>query len=337
MSLILPPQGYLTLSGTEKLVTSDHLLKDRIFWLPEVNLAPVYRNGVCEMINPGLMTLNMHGSFAKDTIRDVWFFWDAQSSATVLAASLAWGHSELGAAIRENIANPPFTAAAPVTDPVTGLPVNAVAMATRNGDQGYDVAAGQAVWFGAISFSAHGKMTCHVGIGQGRRWDIWNRWGQQSLELRVTDPSYFWSYDGKLWRPAAGNPDNCLTVLTGRKQRIDASYGMGVFSADHTQVNISIRVNGETWDNVPNYAPGIGWERPPVGHEPTDPAYTGRISSTGRDSADDASAECSRPDFFGRNKFTAGENVESYSVVVPGAAQFWGTEESMMLKAQWMG
>jgi len=97
-----------------------------------------------------------------------------------------------------------------------GLRVNAVTLTGYNGVTPYTVSAGQATYVGSILIdSTAGQVTCYRGLGQQRKWGVWNAYNRKNIFLRGTDPTASWAYLTAVWRQSNGDVNNYLSMFVG--------------------------------------------------------------------------------------------------------------------------
>lgn len=339
MTLILPPHHYLSpINASLPVISSDAIDKDTIFCTPlDVALMPVHNGTGFEMRQVGQLPVALDSGHLAGVNYSIFSF--DVSGTTVAAVSHAWANSGFGTASRgTGGAYPELT-----KDGVTWLDVNANAMTMSNGTS---LAAGRGVYLGDFCPSSNGHVTCHVDIRKAAEWGIFNNYNRQPLQLRCTNPVHDWIINSRLYAPPNNQPTPSsvppmtpvlqsgwappavedwsteAVAFLGQVGRVDAEYSQIVYSGAEgfaprlpCNVDVAIRINSEV------YASG-------------NPAARGQITASGENISATVAAKVSL-NGLGRVKASPCATIESGPA--GAVAQFWGTEESMVLKFNWWG
>lgn len=97
-----------------------------------------------------------------------------------------------------------------------GIWVNAVSMTGRNNSVNYTIAAGQATYLGSFFCGAGAaQVTCHKTYGGTRRWEIFNAYNRQPINLTFGDTTATWTYNSATWRQARGQSSAVMNCIIG--------------------------------------------------------------------------------------------------------------------------
>lgn len=246
---VIQPGGYLTLVSATPVITTDQAAKTSIFYaIDKGNQVPI-PNGVKFTIREFTeLTLALSATqHAADTNYDVFIAVDPADNATlIIGTGPAWSVSTAGSGARGSGAGTTELAR------LKGLLVNNVAITMRNGATTYAIPAASALYVGTIRTDPTiGQISCHVTVGQSRRWGVWNAYNRKTLQLVVADPTASWNYSSTTVRQSRATAGNSLTTLCGLADELvflDFTQRIGPTSDTGSDINcgIGIGVNSTT-------------------------------------------------------------------------------------------
>jgi len=298
-SIIIEPQGYLTLTSSTPIIPSDVTAATAIYYTPfKGNQIPIYNGSSFILTAFAELTLGLVASHTASTLYDVFVIND---SATIrLVTGPAWNVNTAGSCARGT------GAGTTELQRVSGLWTNANSMTARYGSSTTSVAANQGTYVGSVFIdSSAGQTSCHRSYGQSRKWGVWNAYNRQQLYLKTGDSTASWTYAVATLRAANGSAANSMTVFSGLAE---APSGFRFFS---------------------NTTPSGALPRNGIGYNST--TVASGFLSLGASSPSSVCAEYTAPPALGINVVTALEYSNS------GTTQFNGTEQNMLLSGSWMG
>ena len=315
-AVVAPPQGYLSTSSTDAILTGDSSAATAVHYHPLVgNLLPIYNGTRFVPTEFSKLTLDLVSSHAANSILDVFAFSNAGVVTPVTGPS--WSSAVAGSCSRGT------GAGTTELTRLSGFYVNNVSMTGRNGSTTYSIGANLATYLGSIFMDGtNGQVSCHRSVGQSRKWGVWNAYNRHSLYLKVTDPNATWNYTTNAIRPSRNDATNSLTVFQGLAEEFyDLRFAQRV---DVTNINNAFCAA----DN------GIGWN--------STTAMSGRKGKSGLANTtagmtytlrNNLNAEFSQVPSLGINVVTALETAPETA----GTAAWLGGEDDMILSARWRG
>jgi hypothetical protein len=337
--IIFPPHHYLSPNPGRPVITADAIDKDTIFCTPlTAALMPVHNGSDFEMRQDGQLPLVLNSGHLAGVIYSVFSF--DVSGVTKVGASPAWANSGFGTAARGTGGTYPET----VRDATTWLDVNANAITVTNDGNTWSLVAGRGVYMGDFCPSSNGHVTCHVGIRKEAKWGIFNAHNKQPLQLRSTYPAHDWIVGRGIFSPPNSQPTPAntnppipytswahpttedwttgTTAILGQKGCFKSEYSQILYASAegfptaNCTVDTGIRINSEAY--------GSG-----------NPAYRGQVTASNNINDATITAKVRLDDYIGPVKATPGAWIESGPS--GSVAQFWGSEESMVLTLDWQG
>lgn len=239
------PQGYLTLvptatDGVNVAPGSDQSAKTAVYYRPDTGeLVPVPDGTNITVRQFSELTLTLASQHLASNLYDVFLFNDAGTLR--IGTGPAWSTPTAGSGARGTGAG---------TTELTrlkGLLVNAVAITARNGASTYSVAASAGLYLGTLFMDGtNGQITCHVSVGQSRKWGVWNAYNKRGIQLKVTDTTASWTGSAG-WRQSNGASGNKATTLCGiAESPISVGFKQNMqqtVANSQTAVTIGIGVN----------------------------------------------------------------------------------------------
>jgi hypothetical protein len=203
------PQGYLTLTSGTPIIAADVVSATAVYYTPFTgNIVPIYDGTRFVDYEFDELTLTLASQHAINTIYDV-FAW-LEAGAVTIGTGPAWSTSTAGSGARGTGAG---------TTQLTrtkGLHLNTVSMTARNSSSTYSVGALRATYLGSILIDGvAGQVTCHVAYGQSRKWGVWNAYNRKPIILKGGDGTANWNYNTATIRQANGAAGNKVTMLCG--------------------------------------------------------------------------------------------------------------------------
>lgn len=312
------PQGYLTLLNTatspiSPIVTSDISAATAVYYRPHKgNLVPISNGTVLSPRTFSELTLTLAAQHLANSIYDV-FIW-SESGTLTIGTGPAWTTVTAGSGSRGTGAG---------TTELTllqGQLVNNVQITTRNGANTFTVAANTATYVGSIFMDGtNGQISCHVSFGQSRKWGVWNAYNRSKIVLLGGDSTASWTYAVNTIRQSNAAAGNTVAVFAGlAEERFDIQF----------QQEISVAVNGSTC----NGRIGIGVN--------STVAFAG---TQGMHEEDDATAAAAggRGSPVARHIIAPAIGIQNVNMLErapsTNTATFVGTQNSMLMTAEWLG
>jgi hypothetical protein len=300
LSLIAPPQGYLTVTSVTPVITGDVSAATSLYYTPDKgNSIPMWNGTAFSMEAFAELTLTMNANHLASNIYDV-FVWD-DAGTTRLVTGPAWNVASAGGGSRGT------GAGTTELERVNGILVNKVSMTARNGGTTYSVSPRYATYVGSIFVDGtNGQLTCHRTWGASRKWAVWNAYNRRPIILKAGDSTASWTYGTGSFQPSRNQATNSLTIFSGLAEE------MYLLSFEQDIASNSITSNTGIGFNSTTAASGkIGY-------------FNGGSSRLG------LRAQHIAPPSLGINVITALEFSSG------GNTTFYGTETEMVLAAQWM-
>jgi hypothetical protein len=261
--VVTAPQGYLTQSSTETIITSDSSAGAGLYYHPFVgNLIPIYNGSRHIPTTFSALSLSLVASHLANQIYDVFVF--SNSGTLTLVTGPAWTTPTAGAGARGTGSS---------TTELTRLQgywVNAVAMTGRNGSTTYSIGANLATYVGSIYMDGtNGQLTCHRSWGQSRKWGVWNAYNRQRVTLQMGDSTATWAYSTATVRQSNGAAGNTIALFQGLAESIvDLSFVQPVAYSGGASAGATIGFGiksttaftghtGRTTNNTVTFMPGM--------------------------------------------------------------------------------
>ena len=313
---VVTPQGYLSPSAIEKVISSDASAATAIYYYPDTgNLVPIWNGARHVPTEFSTLTLTLASQHALNTIYDVFVF--SNNGVLTLATGPAWNVSTAGSGARGTGAGTTQLA------PLGGYYVNAVSMTGRNGSTTYTIGANLATWLGSLFIDGTaGQVTCHRSWGQSRKWGVWNFYNRRPVYLKAGDSTASWPYNTATIRAANGDSANSLTVFQGLAEEF---YTLAVKQT----VTALIAAAGGSHTGVARV--GIGW------NSTTTMSGKNGVFGAVQDAANDITLHVSpvgeslQVPALGINTVTFNE----FSTGTDATLTFFGGEDDMVLSAIW--
>lgn len=305
-SIVVEPQGYLTLTSGTPIITGDVTSATTVYYTPfKGNLINIYDGSSFPLKTFSELSIALTSSQAASTIYDLFVINDAGTLR--LVSGPAWSSNTAGSCSRGT------GAGTTELQRLNGLWTNKVSMTGTYGSSTVTVAANKGTYVGSIFVDGSaGQVTCHRSYGQSRKWGVWNAYNRATVYLKAGDGTSTWTYNTNAFRVSNNSAANSLTIFSGLAEEI--------YTSDFYQ-NIQIN-NG-------NHANTIG-----IGLNST--TAPSEFSSFG---AAAAGSNVSTNGFYGAKTIvppSLGINVLS-CLENGGQATttFYGTSQGMILSAQW--
>lgn len=300
------PQGRLTLTSATPILAADVTAAAAVYYTPYVgNLVPLYSGTRFVPYEFSELTLSLVSNHTAGNIYDVFAFLDG--STLRIGTGPTWSTLTAGAGARGTGAG---------TTQLTrtnGLWINTVSMTVRNGGNTYSVAASRATYLGTIFMDGtNGQVSCHVTVGQARKWAVWNAFNRVSIVMLASDPTASWNYSTNTTRASNGESNNKITTMFGlAEEYVDIEFRQKVTQAsNNSSVSLGIGINSTTTES--GYFPTIN------------------ISATGGVQARDMLAKLCDVPKLGVNAYQMLETAVGAAVTTT-----WnGTEENMLMTAR---
>jgi hypothetical protein len=208
-SVVVPPQGYLTLASGQPVLTTDVTGTGIVYYTPDTGtLVPIYNGSSFVPITFAELILTLSSANAGATIYDVFVY--SNSGVLTLVTGPAWAVSTPALGSRGT------GAGTTQLSKVSGILVNTVQITGRNGANTYTVPASQGTYLGSIYIDGNaGQTSCHLSYGQGRKWGVWNCYNRKPIRLRCGDNTASWSYNTTSFRSSNGTANNVMSIFTG--------------------------------------------------------------------------------------------------------------------------
>lgn len=304
--ILASPGGRLTLTTGTPVLATGVSAATAVYYTPyTTNLCPIYDGAQFNLRQFTEQTLTLVANHVASAIYDVFAFWDNGTFRIVTGP--AWNTATAGAGARGTGAG---------TTELTrlqGIWVNANAMATaRNGSSTYSVDANKATYLGSIFMDGtNGQISCSIGIGQSRKWGVWNAYNRMPITLLVNDSTATWAYGTATIRPSNNNTANSATVFMGLvEEEIRVNF-------DQTaSVSTSGGLNGIGWNSTTAFATG---------------SKRGTVSAGSTAIVGDMRASHTNVPNLGINVVTCLESTNASSVT------FQGGSNAMLMTLGWRG
>lgn len=256
----LVPQGRLTPTSGSPVISSSATGGGAVYWAPyNGDVLPIYDGTrfVPWEVSELTLTLNSADNLS-DTAYDVFAFLDSQTVR--IGTGPAWTNSAAGSGDR--------TASALTR--VKGLLVNNAQITCSNNGTDYTVGANKGTYLGSVLMdNSAAEITCHVDVGQRRRWAIWNAYNRQDIHLKETDPTASWSYNTATKRASNNDSNNKIDIFLGLNEEavdIEINQEVSLGAADAPSLGIG-------WNTT---ATESGFTTGVVAFDPNDLVATGR-------------------------------------------------------------
>jgi hypothetical protein len=240
-NVISIPQGYLTLTSATPFITSGVAAATSVYYTPAIgNLIPIY-NGTSFVVTQFTeLTLALNANHLANTIYDLYVIND--SGTVRLVTGPAWNTSTAGSGA---IGSGAGTAE---RERLNGLLVNKVSATMRYGATTVTVDARKGTLVGSIFMDgSNGQVTCHRGVGQDRKWGIWNLYSQKKISLLVRDSTASWTYGTATIRQSNAATGNKATVFQGLQDSpVRATFTQLLNPSNTTSNEIGIGVDSTT-------------------------------------------------------------------------------------------
>jgi len=317
-AVVIPPQGYLTLTSGTPVIPGDVTAATAVLYTPFIgNLVPIFSGGSFVPTVFSELTLTLTSGQAASTIYDVFVFNNV--GALTLVTGPAWQTSTAGSGARGT------GAGTTQLSRLNGLWVNTVQISGKNGGNTYTIPANQATYLGSIFIdTSPGQVSCYRTWGQSRKWGVWNAYNRVPIYLKVGDATASWVPNNASGAHAANtNTANSLTIFSGLAEEIaDLQYSSEV-GANVTNTNTIEAIVG------------IGYNSTSAISGKT--AFYELQNATGNPIQVFTSLQSARflaPPSIGINTVTALETTNGSTINVTVTA---GSETHMLLSATWRG
>lgn len=295
------PQGYLTLVSGTPVITADQVSATTVYYTPDKGNLISIGYDVKTFSELSLALASQH---VANMIYDLFVFSD--SGTLRLGTGPAWSDSGAGTGARSS-----------ALARVNGILVNDAQITARNGANTYTVAANQGTYVGSIFMDGtNGQVTCHRSFGQSRKWGLWNAYNRKRLFLKAGDSTASWNYTTGSFRASNNSSANSLTVFSGLAEEVyECTFEQNVTAPTDTVTigRIGIGVNSTSSASGKTGVYGIAIDG-------------GDVDNYGAS----CSAKTTIAPSLGISVITALELGSS-------GVSFQGSEDDMLLLAQWMG
>lgn len=313
------PGGILTVSNsTTSPVVATSTTATSIYYTPLLTNWTLLSTGtILYLYQFSQMTLTLSASQAANQIYDIFLYHN--NGTPVIGTGPAWTTATAGSGNRGT------GAGTTQLSRLQGILVNTVQVTLTNGASTYVCPASQGVYLGSIYVdSAAGNVTCHTAYGQSRKWGVWNFFNRHNIDLQAGDATASWIYNTNTARASNGNSANSLTTFCGYAEEdvtiqfYQRVYGGTNGANNDIQINTGIGVNSTT---VMSGQYGV-WR---FGSNGGDGSFT---------SGGTAVASHLLSPGIGINTITSLEQSVNSGT---GNNTFYGTNNYMVLRANWMG
>ena len=243
-SIIIQPQGYLTLTSGTPIIAADVVAATSVFYaLDKGNQINIY-NGTSSVLTTFTeLTLALVSNHLASNIYDCFVINDA--GVIRLVTGPAWNTATPGSCVRGT------GAGTTELQRRNGLWTNSVSMTARYGATTTTVAANQGTYVGSIFIDAvAGQVTCHRSWGKSRKWGVWNAYNRANIYMQEGDSTASWSSSTTYPTFAATNADatNVITTFTGlAEEQISCVYNQhGQQNAVNRAVYAAMGLNSTT-------------------------------------------------------------------------------------------
>lgn len=234
------PAGRLTLTSGTGVLAADVASGTAVYYTPfKGNAAPIYSGTTFTMRTFTELTLTLHSSHTLNGIFDVFLIDD--SGVLTLVTGPAWATPTAAAGARGT------GAGTTQISRTLGMYTNTVSMTGRNGATTYTVGANRGLYLGSLYIDGTaGQVSCHISLGQNRKFGVWNAFNRRRILLQVADSTAAWAYTTSAWRASNNSTSNKATVFAGLpEEEYDISFTqIGGSSDNNSTANLGI---------------GIGW------------------------------------------------------------------------------
>jgi hypothetical protein len=256
LAQLLTPQGRLSLSSTQAVMTSDVTGAGTIYYDAYVGtLVPSTLSNTNTWVNNQSaalpLTLTLTSSQTSGNIYDIFLFINANNALETLGLGPAWSNSTsrgTGAGTTEI-----------KRDATQGFWVNANAFTPVNGVTSFqNVPVGRATYLGSVYMTANGQTSVQLkptpaSGGTGNVIGIWNAYNRVPVDTISRDDEASYSYASGTWREMGGNTNtNYIQWLDGApggqgQTSVNASVKTMVGASTATdQMNIGVALDSDT-------------------------------------------------------------------------------------------
>ena len=301
------PQGRLTLTSGAPNILANVTASASIYYTPVIgNLVPIWDGTQFVMRSFTELTLSLAAEHLANNLYDVFIYWNGTS--TDIVTGPAWGVATAGSCSRNT------GAGTTEIERKNGLWTNKNALtAARNGSNTYSIDAYKATYVGTfVVDGTNGQISQHVSWGQSRRPGPWNCYNRMKRVLLVGDSTVSWNYTTSTFRQSLATAGNTLMTLCGlAEEYIDTSF---------TQFSQITSANGAII--------GIGKNSTA---SPSGQTARNQQPNSGTQELTLTARYIDAPS-IGIHNF----NSLEYGINSTGVSNFYGTEQEMSLRAEWM-
>jgi hypothetical protein len=306
-NVISIPQGRLTLTILTPVLAADVSASTAVYYTPYTgNLVPIWNGTTYVITEFAELTLSLNSNHVASNIYDTFVINDA--GTVRLVSGPAWNSAAAGSGSRGT------GAGTTELERVNGLWVNKNDMTARYGATTVAVDARKGTFVGSMFIDGtNGQATCHVAIGQNRKWAISNAYWREPITLKSTDATATWTYDTNTYRQS--------NAATGNKVTIFSCLPEESYSVDFRQ-------------NVTTLTSVSGGARIGIGVNATASAsgFSGQADADGSAQIGTLTAFHDGVPFIGINNINMLETVPAAS-----SCTFAGTEAHCRMTARWRG
>lgn len=317
------PGGRLTLVARTPVISSDQTAKTVLYYTPFVHAYfPVIKNGVVRDVYFGdadlLLTLtSAHGS---STIYDV-FGVEGASGKGKLLTGVSWSNSAAGVGDRGSGGGTSELIFGP-----GGVRVNKYGMPGLNAEGSAYIPPLEGTYLGSIFVDGSaGQLSCHVSWGQSRKWAVWNAHNRKRIFIKAGDSTASWIYTSTSNRASNNNTNNAVTAFMGMpEEMLDVQFRQKITMSTATVASVTVSATGGI---VRNSVLSVGFK----GYAQDGPtANTAGNQMTGGGA--NLAARAIEAPFLGVNNYISLE-----SGIGANTTTWFGTEDNMLLTAEWWG
>lgn len=311
-SLIVEPQGYLTLTSNLPVLAADVTAATAVYYtFLKGNLIPISDGSVFNLTPFTELTLTLVSNHSAGAIFDCFVISD--SGTLRLVTGPAWTTATAGAGARGT------GAGTTELQRFKGLWTNKVSMTGRYGSSTTTVAANCGTYVGSIYMDGtNGQVSCHRSYGQSRKWGVWNAYNRIPITLIAGDGTASWTSAPTTWRVSRAQTVNSLITFCGLAEE--------AISLQFLQMADSLTNNTASNANI-----GIGLNSATVASGKVGENRSSTLTSTNASLRSDLVASYQLAPTIGPNLINALEQAPSGTT----NNTFFGAEIYMRLTANW--
>lgn len=244
-NIVSAPQGRLTPTTGTPVIGSSVSAGTSVFYTAYTgNIVPIYDGAQFNArAFAADLSVTLNSNHVANAIYDVFMDWDG--SQLRIGTGPAWNTASAGAGSRG--------AGAGTTEitRVGGLWVNRFSITARNGATTYAIDPSKGTYLGSIFMDGtNGQVSCHVDVGQSRKFGVWNAYNRATIVLQEADPGTSWAYGTNTVRPSNNSSSNSISTFTGlAEEEIELLFNQVCQPGGSGQGN-----NGIGWNSTTAYA-----------------------------------------------------------------------------------